>query len=676
MTTNYGQNVYSQSSGTASTILFDAVRQPRIPSPSDYNYPLGKFWVNTTNDAVYYYASQYTTDNQLQAMWVIVASGSLAAGVDTINHINPDGTGNFTLESTDASILITPVVNGLDLTVTGGSQIETITGNSGGPQMAIANNFDLLGAGSITTVGTPGTETIELVGLTNHAVLVGAGTSTITNVIDIAASGIPLISQTGADPTFGTALVPGGGTGATTLTGVLIGNGTSPVTGNPVTQYNVLVGGASNAITSVPPSVTLGYVLTSNGSTANPTFQAIPEIMTIDGDVGSASGNTITIYANQAAINSGSSVNFVNSGATSTFNVTDSHFNTMIGAQCGNATITGSNNTALGYQCSVALTSGINNVCIGWQAGVDLTSGGSNTIIGPMAGSFLTSGSGNVLIDGGSAYTSSETNNICIQNIGVTGESAVTRIGNLSQTQCYIGGIKGVTVSNAEFVTINSVTAQMGVISGGSIGQTITGNSGGAISPSAGNWNTLGTGSITIVGSGSTLTTELTGLTNHAVQVGAGTATLTQLTVGTNGQVLVGASAADPAFATLTSSDGSISFTTGANTLSLQVSGGTTAIKTITGNSGGAESPSAGNFNILGTGSITVAGSANTETVQLTGLTNHAIQIGAGTATLTQLSAGSTGQVLQTNTTADPTWSTATYPSIATGRNNSSRRRH
>ena len=98
------------------------------------------------------------------------------------------------------------------------------------------------------------------------------------------------------------------------------------------------------------------------------------------------------------------------------------------------------------------------------------------------------------------------------------------------------------------------------------------------------------------------------------------------------------------------------------NTLTIALTGGG-AIETITGNTGGAESPLAGNFNILGTGSITIAGSANTETVQLTGLTNHAIQIGAGTATLTQLGAGTTGQVLQTNTGADPTWSTATYPS-------------
>ena len=47
-------------------------------------------------------------------------------------------------------------------------------------------------------------------------------------------------------------------------------------------------------------------------------------------------------------------------------------------------------------------------------------------------------------------------------------------------------------------------------------------------------------------------------------------------------------------------------------------------------------------------------------------MTNHAIQIGAGTATLTQLAIGSTGQVLQANSANDPTWSTATYPSTTT----------
>ena len=307
-----------------------------------------------------------------------------------------------------------------------------------------------------------------------------------------------------------------------------------------------------------------------------------------------------------------------------------------------------------------------------------------------------------------------------------------------------LGGT-GITTSGAG----NTITI---AFTGSGAAETLTGNSGGPISPIANNINTLGTGSITIAGSGNTLTTQLTGLTAHSVQVGAGTSTLTQLAVGVNGQVLIGAVGADPAFATLTSPDSSISFTPGINSLSLQVAGGTTVGKTITGNSGGALSPTAGNWNILGastaagtspvtssgagstltlnvqksqaiaatdatkvglanfnsaqftvdangfvstsgsgvpttltgnsggaispsagnintlgTGSITIAGAGSTLTTQLTGLTNHAIQVGAGTATLTQLSVGSTGQVLQANSAADPTWSTATYPSTATG---------
>ena len=190
-------------------------------------------------------------------------------------------------------------------------------------------------------------------------------------------------------------------------------------------------------------------------------------------------------------------------------------------------------------------------------------------------------------------------------------------------------------------------------------GQTLTADTGGALSPSLGNWNILGTGSLTTAGSGSSITNQLTGLTNHAVLVGAGTATITKLSVGSNGQVLLGATGADPAFATLTSSDSSISFTTGANTLSLQVAGGSTVGKTITGDTGGALSPTSGNWNTLGSGSITIAGSGSTLTTQLTGLTNHAILVGAGTTTITKLAVGGTGTLLVGATAADPAFATS-----------------
>lgn len=103
----------------------------------------------------------------------------------------------------------------------------------------------------------------------------------------------------------------------------------------------------------------------------------------------------------------------------------------------------------------------------------------------------------------------------------------------------------------------------------------------------------------------------------------------------------------------------------------ISLTGGGSAIEHLTGNSGGQLNPDgSNNFNILGTGSITIAGAGSTLTTQLTGLTNHAIQIGAGTSTLTQLAADTTGKVLQTNTGADPTWSTATYPSTSSTNGN------
>lgn len=104
---------------------------------------------------------------------------------------------------------------------------------------------------------------------------------------------------------------------------------------------------------------------------------------------------------------------------------------------------------------------------------------------------------------------------------------------------------------------------------------SITGNSGGVVAPDAGgNINVVGGNNITTVGNGSpnTLTVNVSGTTNHAVQIGNASGSLTSIPVGTNGQVLLGATTADPAFATLTSTGGTITFTPGANTLNLEAS--------------------------------------------------------------------------------------------------------
>jgi hypothetical protein len=106
---------------------------------------------------------------------------------------------------------------------------------------------------------------------------------------------------------------------------------------------------------------------------------------------------------------------------------------------------------------------------------------------------------------------------------------------------------------------------------------TVTGTSGGALSPIAGNITIVGTANqISFAGAGSTLTASLIGpytpatYTAHGVLVGEGTGSIVATTPATNGQVLLGSTGADPAFGTITTTTG-LAFTTGAASLALNV---------------------------------------------------------------------------------------------------------
>ena len=106
-----------------------------------------------------------------------------------------------------------------------------------------------------------------------YDVLVGSSNNGISSVDPSSTSGIPLVSNgSSANPSFTTAVVAGGGTGAVTLTGLLTGNGTSAVTATAITQYNVITAGASNAPNNVAPSATSGIPFISQGSSSQPAF--------------------------------------------------------------------------------------------------------------------------------------------------------------------------------------------------------------------------------------------------------------------------------------------------------------------------------------------------------------------------------------------------------------------
>lgn len=177
-------------------------------------------------------------------------------------------------------------------TITAGATVPTTFTTDSGTATPAANNLNILGSGSIATSGSGATVTVALTGLTNHYVLVGAATATITKVAPSATSGIPFISQgASADPLFGTAVVAGGGTGAVTLTnhGVLLGQGTSAIVATAA--------GSS------------GQILQSGGASADPAYTTAtyPATTTVSQILYSSSTNTVAglATANRAVLTTG-----------------------------------------------------------------------------------------------------------------------------------------------------------------------------------------------------------------------------------------------------------------------------------------------------------------------------------------------------------------------------------
>ena len=254
-------------------------------------------------------------------------------------------------------------------------------------------------------------------------------------------------------------------------------------------------------------------------------------IVTIDGDSGSITGTTVKIYANTASTNCGSSVKFVNSGTTSTLNVTDANDNVIIGSGSGNSSISGTANSFLGFDVAPSLTSGSANVGIGAGSLNSVTMGGHNVVVGEnslallssgnfnsalgqSAGGSLTTGQYNTFLgyNSGQAYTSSESSNILIGNNGVISESNTIRIGtqgssSAQQNTCYVAGIAGVSVSNLNYVTINTSTGQLGSSATAGAIITLDGDSGSA----TGSTVTISGGTTGLTTSASSATIDLTG---------------------------------------------------------------------------------------------------------------------------------------------------------------------
>jgi len=244
------------------------------------------------------------TADDIKAKLGTQTNHSLLVGAGTSSAVTALGAatnGQLPIGSTGADPVLATLTQGTGISISNGAGSITIAAAAGvattytedsGSATPSANNLNVLGSGSITTTGSGATITTALTGLTNHNVLVGAGTATITKVAPSATSGVPLISQgASADPTFGTAVVAGGGTGAVTLTnhGVLVGQGTSAV--------------VATATGSA------GQVLQSGGASADPTYSTAtyPSTTTVSQILYSSATNTVSglATANRGVLTTG-----------------------------------------------------------------------------------------------------------------------------------------------------------------------------------------------------------------------------------------------------------------------------------------------------------------------------------------------------------------------------------
>lgn len=553
-----------------------------------------------------------------------------------------------------------------------GTVVETLTGNTGGAVGPNgADNINVIGDGtSITVSGNPLTNTLTISAIGGGTLVetltgnTGGAISPLAGNINVIGDGTT-IAIAGSGHTLTASLV---GTGAIqTLTGSTSGGAISPLAGN----VNITAG---TGISVIGTAHTLTIATTG----------AVSESFPTDSGTATPSAGVLNIVTGKSSVNSGSSIAFFGSGDTVTLNTSDSNLNVIIGNNAGNNTLSGTDNTALGTDSATNLTTGSQNTFIGFGAGSTVTTGSDNIIIGYNAGSSLTTSDTNNTLIGRPGF-SGATDFISIAagstgplmfhnypgtnaNTGNGGNLFIGQgAGNLTLTGATIFNNNGIGQNSLASLTTGHLNNCLGY---GALTALTTGNRNNAFGHQTGSLLVSGSYNVLLGNlSGSTYTTsessniQINNLgtlgESNVLRIGAGTGSgnqqLNKAYISGIAGVNVGSVAtvvtenSDQLGTAIITAGTGITITPGANTITIATTALTSAITSITGDTGGAQTGPAITF-AGGTTGLSFGGATNTITTTFAGITANGGTVSLATDATTSTVNVGTGAGIKTVT--------------------------
>ncbi len=250
---------YTQGTGSASNSVFITTFNNRAPNGNDIQYPVTKRWVNTVTFKEYILTGFSTAGGASQAIWINLTNGTVGSldeltGNSGINPVLPDSDLNINIRGDSTSINITGSAHTLTANVVLPSTPDVVLIGETNSISSIANGTE----GQILTSHASGPPTFEN---STSGLTIGPFGSTPNTSGGTISSGVLTLQPANATN-------PGGVTASGTqvwggvksfssapivpLTGILIGNGSTAVTNTTVTNNAAIVGGAANALVSIP----------------------------------------------------------------------------------------------------------------------------------------------------------------------------------------------------------------------------------------------------------------------------------------------------------------------------------------------------------------------------------------------------------------------------------------